>query len=80
MTAFYAFDSESEFNSLEKIKGTQFDIIGFTIVGSEEETDEEGNTIEVPIYGSKYLVNTLKPVEGWEQYEAFPNTPLRIFG
>ena len=41
--------------------------------------DDEGNELTPITYLPGWHVNTLEPVEGWEQYRCHPAVPYRIY-
>lgn len=70
MTTFYKFPDEKTFAALET--EVPVDVIGLI----QDGVDEAGE----PIYIDGWHVNTLQPVEGWEDYEVAVNSPVRIYG
>lgn len=58
----------------------QYDEIGL-ILDNSATYDYEGNELTAPAYKDGWHVNTLEPVEEWEQYRCSPQptTPYRIY-
>lgn len=70
MTTFYCFPNEFVYKTLGGRGGDYtIDGVGYSTVGADPEDEASG-----------FLVNTTNKIDGWEEYECFPDTPMRIFG
>jgi len=69
VTTFYKFPDQATFDALET--DVPVDVIGLI---------QDGEVDGEPVYIDGFHVNTLRPVEGWDQYEISVNSPVRIYG
>lgn len=84
MTVFYCFPEPLSISGDFTKDGIGYSVIGARYTQEPEdyvaELDENGEPIPFEPIFIDFLVNTTKPVEGWEANRCEPSSPMRMFG